>query len=122
MKTRTTKQPAVAPADILEGKLTPGMNFAQKVWALTARIPAGYVATYQQIAQALDSRAYRAVGQALHNNPFAPQVPCHRVVGANGRLTGYAGGLAKKERLLTAEGVPCQAGRVIDLQGHRHPL
>lgn len=98
------------------------MSFSEKVWTLTARIPAGRVVTYRQIAEALHSVACRAVGQALHNNPYAPAVPCHRVVGSDGRLTGYAGGLAAKERMLNSEGVPCKAGRVVDLASRLHTL
>ena len=63
--------------------------------------------TYAWIAQALGSKGYRAVGNALNRNPYAPAVPCHRVVGSNGSLTGFAGGLEKKRRLLTEEGVEC---------------
>ena len=92
---------------IKAGQMLPGMNFNQKVWALTARVPAGKVTTYARIAQALGSRGYRAVGNALNRNPYAPAVPCHRVVGSNGSLTGFAGGLEKKRRLLLQEGVRC---------------
>lgn len=94
------------------GEVRPGMNFNQRVWALTARIPAGKVVTYGDIAKALGSpRASRAVGNALNKNPYAPAVPCHRVVGSTGSLTGFAGGLPKKEQLLTSEGVPCRNGK-----------
>jgi methylated-DNA-[protein]-cysteine S-methyltransferase len=88
------------------------MSFNEKVWALTARIPKGKVVTYRQIAQALGTEAYRAVGNALNRNPFAPQVPCHRVVGSSGALTGFAGGLPEKHRLLADEGVPLRNGKV----------
>ena len=99
-------------ASIKSGKVVPGMNFNQKVWALCAQIPAGRVATYGQIAKALGSPgAARAVGNALNKNPYAPAVPCHRVVGSNGSLTGFAGGLAKKEQLLQGEGVAMRNGR-----------
>ena len=98
-------------APIKAGRIVPGMNFNQKVWALTARIPAGKVTTYARIAQALGSKGYRAVGNALNKNPYAPAVPCHRVVGSNGSLTGFAGGLDKKERLLVEEGVACDNRR-----------
>jgi methylated-DNA-[protein]-cysteine S-methyltransferase len=91
--------------DILAGRIVAGMNFNQKVWALCARVPAGFVVSYGDIARALGSQAYRAVGNALNKNPYAPAVPCHRVVGSNGSLTGFAGGLAKKRALLEAEGV-----------------
>lgn len=97
---------------IRAGRLLPKMNFNQKVWALTARIPAGSVTTYGQIAHQLGTRAYRAVGQALHHNPYAPGVPCHRVVAGDGRLTGYAMGLPKKKKMLAAEGVRLNRERV----------
>ena len=98
-------------ADIRAGRLRPGMTFNERVWALTARIPAGRVVTYADLAAALGSKGYRAVGNAMNRNPYAPGVPCHRVVGSDGRLTGFAGGLAKKEQLLNAEGVPVSGGR-----------
>jgi methylated-DNA-[protein]-cysteine S-methyltransferase len=98
--------------DIRAGRIVPGMSFNQKVWALTSRIPAGKVTTYGRIAEALGSKGCRAVGNALNRNPYAPGVPCHRVVGAGGALTGFAGGLAKKRRLLVGEGVPITNDRV----------
>jgi methylated-DNA-[protein]-cysteine S-methyltransferase len=98
--------------EIKAGKIVPGMSFNQKVWALTARIPAGQVRTYAWIANELGSKGYRAVGNALNRNPYAPAVPCHRVVGSNGSLTGFAGGLEKKRKLLTGEGIQFRNGRV----------
>src|SRR6476660_5370819 len=103
--------------DIRAGRIVAGMSFNQKVWALTARIPAGKVTTYGRIAEALGSKGSRAVGNALNRNPYAPGVPCHRVVGASGALTGFAGGLDKKRRLLAREGVPVSNGRV-DVAGY----
>ncbi|MCC7147308.1 MAG: MGMT family protein [Phycisphaeraceae bacterium] len=97
---------------IMAGRVERQMGFDQKVWALCARVPAGRVSTYAQIAQALNSRAYRAVGAALGRNPYAPKVPCHRIVGSDGRLVGYAGGLAAKARLLKREGVKVDSQRV----------
>ena len=94
------------------GRVVKGMSFNEKVWALTSRVPEGKVTTYGQIARKLGTRAYRAVGNALRRNPYAPQVPCHRVVGSDGRLTGFAFGLARKQRLLAAEGVATVHGRV----------
>lgn len=71
------------------------------------------MATYKSIAKAVGSpKAYRAVGSALNKNPYAPEVPCHRVVCADGRLGGFAGGPAKKLRLLKSEGVKAESGRV----------
>jgi methylated-DNA-[protein]-cysteine S-methyltransferase len=101
------------PDDIRAGRLVPGMTFQEKVWVMTARIPLGQVTTYGEIARALGTRAYRAVGQALHRNPYATEVPCHRVIGSDGSLTGYGGGLRKKILLLRSEGVQVRKGKVI---------
>ncbi len=100
--------------EIKSGKLATGMSFNQKVWALCARVPAGKVTTYGEIARALKSNGARAVGNALNKNPYAPAVPCHRVVGSTGALTGFAGGLAKKKSLLMREGLPFR-GEKVDL-------
>ena len=97
---------------IKAGRIVPGMSFNEKVWAVTARIPAGEVRTYGWIARELGTTAYRAVGNALNRNPYAPAVPCHRVVGSDGSLTGFAGGLNKKSAMLAAEGVVVKKGRV----------
>lgn len=81
--------------------------FDRKVWLACAQIPRGQVRTYGWVAARIGRPgAARAVGGALGRNPFAPVVPCHRVVGADGRLTGYSGpgGIARKRRLLRAEG------------------
>ena len=94
------------------GQITPQMSFNQKVWALTSRIPKGQVTTYANIAKQLQTRGYRAVGNALNKNPYAPAVPCHRVVGSDGKLTGYAGGLEKKKKMLQQEGVTIADGKV----------
>ena len=100
--------------DIKLGKILPGMTFNQKVWALCARVPAGKVTTYAEIAKALKSKGYRAVGNALNKNPYSPAVPCHRVVGSTGNLTGFAGGLAKKKAMLAKEGVELtRSGKVV---------
>lgn len=99
-------------AEILAGKIVSGMNFNQKVWAVCARVPKGKVTTYAAIARCLGSKGYRAVGNALNRNPLAPAVPCHRVVGSDGSLTGFAGGLPRKRRLLQAEGVAFKEGKV----------
>jgi methylated-DNA-[protein]-cysteine S-methyltransferase len=99
-------------SEIRKGKIVPGMSFAQKVWAITATIPRGQVMTYADVARRLHTTAYRAVGQALHVNPYAPGVPCHRVVGSDGKLTGFAGGLPKKRKLLESEGVHFARQRV----------
>ena len=83
-----------------------GTPFQLRVWNALRDIPYGQTRTYAQIAQAVESpRGFRAVGMANHHNPIPILIPCHRVVGADGSLTGYAGGVERKQRLLTHEGV-----------------
>ena len=82
-----------------------GSAFEQRVWAALRSIPFGETRSYGQLARELgDAHHSRAVGRANGANPVSILVPCHRVIGANGTLTGYAGGLALKERLLRLEG------------------
>jgi len=81
-------------------------SFYQKVWKACAAIPKGEVRSYGWIAKKIGHpMAARAVGQALGANPFAPTIPCHRVVGAKGQMTGYSGpgGIRQKQRLLNRE-------------------
>lgn len=89
--------------DGLEVK-TAGTDFQRSVWAALREIPAGETRTYGQLAAAIGKpRAVRAAGLANGQNPVAVIVPCHRVIGANGTLTGYAGGLERKRWLLDHE-------------------
>ena len=82
-----------------------GTPFFRQVWAALGEVPYGQVTTYGTLARRVGRpRAVRAVGQANHRNPLPILIPCHRVVGADGGLTGYAGGLALKEFLLKLEG------------------
>lgn len=88
-----------------------GTPFQEKVWAALRGIPAGRTASYGSIAAAIGSpKAMRAVGMANNRNPIALIVPCHRVVGAGGSLTGYAGGLDRKRWLLEHEGALLRVG------------
>ncbi len=102
-----SRQPAKAPT-----------VFAGRVYEIVRGIPSGCVATYGAVAAVIGSGSARAVGQALRKNPFAPEVPCHRVVRSDGALGGFfgeAGGVAldAKRRLLEDEGVGFdEAGRV----------
>ena len=81
-----------------------GTQFQQEVWQALQEIPYGETRTYSDIAVAIGRpKATRAVGMANHCNPLAIIVPCHRVIGKNGSLTGYAGGLEKKQALLALE-------------------
>lgn len=81
-----------------------GTAFQRRVWEALRRIPYGETATYREIADAVDCPGgSRAVGMANHCNPIAIFIPCHRVIGANGKLVGYAGGLDLKRKLLELE-------------------
>ena len=81
-----------------------GTSFQQAVWTQIAKIPYGQTVTYKDIAQAIDKpRAFQATGRAVGANPLAILIPCHRVVGSNGELTGYAFGLEMKKALLNLE-------------------
>ncbi len=83
-----------------------GTDFQKRVWKALATIPFGETRSYGDIAAAIGNpRASRAVGGANARNPIPLIVPCHRVIGRNGKLTGFAGGLAAKEQLLRLEGV-----------------
>lgn len=94
---------------------TAGTAFQQAVWTALRTIPPGQTRTYAQIAQAVGSpRAVRATGMANGQNPIALIVPCHRVIGANGTLTGYAGGVERKCWLLAHEGRAPAEGTLID--------
>ena len=86
------------PLDLL------GTHFQRAVWAALLRIPAGKTCAYGDIARARDApQAVRAVGAAVGRNPVSLIVPCHRVVGRDGSLTGYAGGIERKQALLELE-------------------
>ncbi|MDO4861107.1 MAG: methylated-DNA--[protein]-cysteine S-methyltransferase [Eubacteriales bacterium] len=85
-----------------------GTDFQRAVWALLSEIPYGATVTYGELADTLSARrgrpcSARAVGAAVGRNPISVIVPCHRVLGAGGALTGYAGGLARKRALLRLE-------------------
>lgn len=98
--------------DISELKLAPkGSEFCQAVWRILCKIPYGKTTTYGEIAKeiahinGLERMSAQAVGNAVGHNPISIIIPCHRVVGTNGSLTGYAGGIDKKIFLLKHEGV-----------------
>ncbi len=87
---------------------TPSLNpqgslFQQIVWRELLAIPYGQTTTYGAIAKHINCRSAQAVGQAIHHNPIAIIIPCHRVIGADGSLTGYASGLDIKQQLLAIE-------------------
>ena len=98
-------------------------SFNEKVYALLRKVPKGKVTTYKALAEALGTKAYRAVGQAMRCNPYAPEVPCHRVVASDGSIGGFSGKwdpkskeVKRKIRMLKKEGIKVKNNR-IDLEG-----
>ena len=88
-------------------------EFERGVLLVTFRIPKGKVSTYKRVAEKIGKpKAYRAVGNALHKNPLAPIVPCHRVVRSDGGLGGPRKGAEARMGLLQKEGIPIEDGRV----------
>jgi len=97
------------------------LSFEERVWKLMESIPKGRVTTYALIAKKLNTRAYRAVGNACRKNPYAPRVPCHRVVRSDGSIGGFGGktsgmSVQKKMRMLREEGVEIRDGKVTDFE------
>lgn len=86
--------------------------FQQKLYARLRQVPAGKVVTYRDLAHAIGSQAYRAVGTAMNKNPFAPEVPCHRVIKTNGEVGEFAWGSEEKIALLLAEGIEIQNNKI----------
>jgi methylated-DNA-[protein]-cysteine S-methyltransferase len=91
-----------------------GTAFQKRVWKQISRVPYGQMITYGSIAERLNKEdrehrtSPRAVGQAVGRNPIPIFIPCHRIIGAGGRLTGYSGGIDKKIKLLAVEGIPAE--------------
>ncbi len=111
-ETQLLKRAGEQLVDYLAGKrktfdlpLAPkGTEFQQHVWKALQEIPYGETRSYGDIAKRIDNpKAYRAVGMSNNKNPLPIFIPCHRVIGTNGKLVGYAGGLAIKEYLLKLE-------------------
>ena len=89
-------------------------SFNQKVYNLLKKVPKGKVTTYKILAEKLGTKAYRAVGNAMAANPFAPVVPCHRVVNSGGNVGNYSGkgGKKGKIRMLEKEGVKVKDNKI----------
>lgn len=110
----TGKNPGALPPLALHGT-----EFQEQVWNQIARIPHGHTCTYGDIAQAIaplrpsGKISCRAVGSAVGKNPISVIVPCHRVVGTSHNLTGYAGGLTRKLRLLELEGIDTSVFKIL---------
>ena len=97
--------------------------FNQKIYSLLKKVPKGKVTTYKLLAEALGTKAYRAVGQAMMSNPYAPIVPCHRVVKSDGSIGGFAGSLnpnseevKRKIRILRKEGIEVKSNRIVEFE------
>ncbi len=93
-------------------------SFNERCYELLKKVPKGKVATYKEIAKALKSKAYRAVGNAMNKNPYAPKVPCHRVIKSNGEIGGFASGAKNKIKLLQKEGIKVRENKIIDFDKH----
>ena len=90
-----------------------GTPFQEQVWAALRQIPYGETRSYQEIARAIGHpKACRAVGMANHKNPIILVIPCHRVIGSNGSLVGYGGGLEMKQTLLELEKAHSQSNKI----------
>jgi len=99
----------------------PTNQFSEKIYALLKKVPKGRVTTYKILAQSAGTKAYRAVGQSMRCNPFAPNVPCHRVVKSDGSIGGFMGKInpnskdvKKKIKMLEKEGIKIKNNRIID--------
>ena len=87
-------------------------SFSQKFYKLLRKVPRGKVTTYKEIARVLKTKAYRAVGNAMNKNPYAPGVACHRVVKSSGEVGGFASGTRKKISMLRKEGIKIVNGNI----------
>lgn len=108
-----------------KSQLKPISPFAKKVYSLISTIPVGKISTYKYVAQTMNTKAYQAIGQVLRCNPFAPEVPCHRIVASDGKIGGFAGkrtgeNIKKKIALLKKEGVEVANGKVMDFEKVLH--
>mgnify|MGYP001575711556 CR=1 FL=1 len=97
--------------------------FNEKIYSLLKKVPKGKVTTYKALAEALDTKAYRAVGQAMRHNPYAPEVPCHRVVASDGTIGGFSGSwnpeskeVKRKIRMLRNEWIKINGYKVMDFE------
>ncbi|MBR9679129.1 MAG: MGMT family protein [Nanoarchaeota archaeon] len=90
----------------------------EQVYKIVEQVPEGKVITYKRIAEKLNCKCYQLIGQIMAKNPYAPKVPCHRVVKSNGEVGGFNGKIENKEkiRLLEKEGVKIENGKIIDFK------
>lgn len=91
-------------------------SFNDKCYALLQKVPQGKVTTYKEIAKALDTKAYRAVGNAMAKNDKLIVIPCHRVVKSNGEIGNYRLGIAQKKNLLEKEGIVIKNNKIDNIR------
>ena len=96
-------------------------SFSEQIYRILKTVPRGKVTTYKELANALNTKAYRAVGSAMRKNPYAPKVPCHRVIKTNGEVGEFGGGVKKKIKMLRQEGVEVKDNK-IDLKKFLYKL
>jgi len=95
--------------------------FAQRIYDALLKVPAGKITTYKDLAHAVGTRAYRAVGVSLSKNPFAPDVPCHRVIASDGSIGGFmrkksGPDVERKKKMLKNEGIPIEYNQITNFQ------
>ena len=100
-------------------------EFTDKVYKLLKQVPSGKVTTYKELANALNSSAYRAIGQIMKNNPDAPNTPCHRCVSSKGTIGGFNGqnfgpDIIRKKKMLESEGINFKGSSIINFNQVLH--
>ena len=96
------------------------MKFADQIYISLRKVPKGSITTYKDLAASVGSKAYRAVGTAMNKNPYAPEVPCHRVVNSDGSIGGFAHGTEKKTEMLRSEGVEIIDNKIHNFSKIKH--
>jgi len=98
-------------------------TFNESIYSALKRVPKGRVTTYKILAEAIGTKAYRAVGQAMRRNPYAPKVPCHRCVSSDGSIGGFAGSkspgskeIKRKINLLRQEGIRVKGNKILNFR------
>ncbi len=93
-------------------------EFQQRVYDVLTKVPSGRITTYKELGKAIGGKGqiYRAIGNALNKNPFAPRIPCHRVVRSNGSLGGFSHGSSAKILILKKEGIVVADGKIVEFE------
>jgi len=95
-------------------------NFNERCYTILKKVPLGKVTTYKALAEKLGTKAYRTVGNAMNKNPYAPEVPCHRVINSHGFVGQFTKGTQTKIKMLKAEGIFIDKKGFIDLTKYMH--